>query len=1698
MKKDALQKAAAYSKVRKRRKRWQKVVTCLAAVVVFCTAYALILPAITQERQSYCGRQAHTHDASCWQMCGTVMSCAPSEHVHGDSCYDTFGNALCGYGEAILHSHDPVCYSEDGTLRCGFTERYSHMHGDACYTNNLLCEDTSELHVHSKECYGDKELTCSVQECYIHTHDASCFDGGTKICGILAAGSHVHSETCFADCAPVLICEAAEHTHNDYCYIDTTADVELQSDWEATLPKELEGSWAEKTLAIAQSQLGYCESKSNVIITDSGVTKGYTRYGAWYGDHYGDWCAMFVSFCLNYAEANEEFIPYEANCQRWVEKLTEMELYSPVLAHPVMPGDLIFFDYEDDDSADHVGIVVELIPSNGNDELPKIKTIEGNSSNCVQYREYSITDRSIMGYGDVSLAQKNYELTVPHEKSYTDEAVTIQATYYAAAQIPEEAELSVTKIESDNVYADCYAQAETLLGVNGFGVQEKRITDFRLYDICFVLNGQEIEPKDVVDISITVPNAELLQDETVTVIHYEDEGAEVPDQMNYSIEDNGTLCTSFETDSFSLFAVVTTQDRTNAVLCMSKYNVTSSNIQGLAGTTFMIAGGNYALAINEDAALETKEILTQEDDRMTASEALACWVFERYTGSRYYIKTIQNTATYYLAYVNGALTAVTEKGSATVFTAARSSTNLTLANSNSYINLNASGVSMGSSMTLSLYTIPTGEFTVTFDGQIGNAAYWMNQGQSQTYKYTDSKKWSVTTTNNGYVTLPTAEETPIPGNYPLRLNGWYDIINQVFYDSSMFGQQIRVTNNTIFYPEWIAATYDIGQNEDVVVGQPDTSDFINTYVYDYTELFNTHSANYSESSGTWTFDPDSELGFIFFDYLTSGNIGNISNKNVSVDGVTVNEEKTKGTRGSSTTYPGTITTGIANDARLEALFGYDSFTGRHYLGEGDWLYSYDAETGFYYYNSGCNAASYNQSLQRFYVYEHVVNIDSQNSLNDFLPFTYGTSKNYGSQNKYAEKDNEANYWFGMKSEIKFYLPDDSGSGNNKSSHGTDMQLRFSGDDDVWIFVDGELVLDLGGVHDVVYGEVNFSTGKVTTGQALSSSAVAVDTTGTYADMPGVTYGAAGVTTTDLPHVIEGGKEHTITIYYLERGSSLSNCAVYFNLSPMYELLITKQDASGNEMLEGAQFQVYEDEACTTPASLYLIEDNGTKVESLESIFTTGEDGTVRCWGLLPNKTYWIKEIKPPDGYPGMSEHKIKIDLNAVGEAVSIIIDSNNEEWIFADFYYRISETEHLIGVDVYNDKFVVGEEETVTSINVEKVWAEGSEELPDEITVDLLANGEATGRTMKLNAENNWKGTFYQLPTKDSEGNDIVYSVEEAEVPDGYNVSYEDIPPISETVISREGYWSTTSTLENGRIYRFVANNVAVANISDATLSPVTPSETDTGQQWRATTLGSGFLMTNVSTGRNLTISSTGATASTTTSGNNVTISLSNGQILSQATSYGRNVGLQTRTNQISSSAYNRTTHTVYVWNEPEYEQIEVPGTLRIINTPFSKTVDIPVQKLWDMTVPADSRQEVSVSLYLVTEGENPTVTFIETRSVNAESLWAATFEDIARPSEVSYYCIVENQASEYLVSYGGETVSVLINGQMREAAKVSLDEKGDPVQVEVTNSALIILPETGGIGTQWYTLGGLVLIAASILLLYRNQKRRKEDLASS
>lgn len=273
-------KAGSYAARHKRRSHWRRLLMALACVVVFCTTYALILPAITLENPEaldapVCGLEEHIHSESCFEArpeaqhkqfhccdgSGNLVGISSDLvlHTHDEQCYDPDGTLVCPLPEITAHTHDASCYHASlvsqghhhteecisewvqGELICALPTE-AHVHGEGCYdgSGELICQISEQAHVHTDECYerlpvyscnqeesedvyGEQELTCQRREVFPHTHSTDCYDGsGNLTCGHLQVVSHQHTEDCYdlveVPAEDILTCEIPEHTHDESCY----------------------------------------------------------------------------------------------------------------------------------------------------------------------------------------------------------------------------------------------------------------------------------------------------------------------------------------------------------------------------------------------------------------------------------------------------------------------------------------------------------------------------------------------------------------------------------------------------------------------------------------------------------------------------------------------------------------------------------------------------------------------------------------------------------------------------------------------------------------------------------------------------------------------------------------------------------------------------------------------------------------------------------------------------------------------------------------------------------------------------------------------------------------------------------------------------------------------------------------------------------------------------------------------------------------------------------------------------------------------------------------------------------------------------------------------------------------------------------------------------------------------------------------
>jgi len=496
-----------------------------------------------------CGREEseeHRHDESCYETSRELTCGVDSDHSHTDACYeweqvlscdlptepaeDAQPVLVCTKPEIILHRHTSDCFDADGNLICGQTQVLEHRHSDACFetvaepvdTGTLTCTDTA--HVHTARCYGTWELVCGQEE---HTHSEACTQNEQEETVFCGKDAHTHGEAC-RDENGELVCGTEEHTHSLACYADPGADVETAEIWEQTFAGvTLTGNWRQDTLAIAETQLDYAESTKNYVVAEDGKTvKGYTRYGAWCGEPYGDWNVMFLSFCLHYAGV--EGVPPDRDCGGWVTAWADA--FEPAQSHTPAVGDLVLFDRDGDGTADRAGLVAQITDSG-------FAAMEGDAEDAVRLLTYGADDPGILGYINLPEGPKEFTLT-----AQTETGITVTITGESASLPYPAREITVTVTEVTD--GERRTIRDQILGEEQAEPERSYLLDITLWH-----GEDEIEPTGSVTVTFSGIDTEGLYPK----VYHIDTNAQTATDMEAKTGENGDV--TIDTDHFSLYEI---------------------------------------------------------------------------------------------------------------------------------------------------------------------------------------------------------------------------------------------------------------------------------------------------------------------------------------------------------------------------------------------------------------------------------------------------------------------------------------------------------------------------------------------------------------------------------------------------------------------------------------------------------------------------------------------------------------------------------------------------------------------------------------------------------------------------------------------------------------------------------------------------------------------------------------------------------------------------------------------------------------------------------------------------------------------------------------------------------------------------------------------------------------------------------------
>lgn len=340
------------------------------------------------------------------------------------------------------------------------------------------------------------------------------------------------------------------------------------------------------------------------------------------------------------------------------------------------------------------------------------------------------------------------------------------------------------------------------------------------------------------------------------------------------------------------------------------------------------------------------------------------------------------------------------------------------------------------------------------------------------------------------------------------------------------------------------------------------------------------------------------------------------------------------------------------------------------------------EDGYYSFDADSQNATYEKASNKFTRSDRTCM--DQDSTPCFAPFG-----NDSDNNKYS---------FGMNLGAEFYMPKDGKVDNHN------MVFDFTGDDDVWVFIDGVLVLDLGGIHQALDGSIDFATGKIT-----------YDKTQSNGNSPAATiaeaFRKAGEKWDSTPY-----KTHHLSFFYLERGDGGSNCMIKFNLpvKPSKAIDIEKETLGTIGANERFQFQLFVDSSLTPYQGKYSVYNAYTN-QVVQSDLQTGNNGVIT---LTKGQFARVQS----DDFTDDTTYKVR-ELNSSDYTVSAngspMTQQNSGDSAYAETgLFTVGETSH---VTIVNSN-------VKPSNNKSIVKTDGGD--GDQYTLYLTASGDSTSSTV--------------------------------------------------------------------------------------------------------------------------------------------------------------------------------------------------------------------------------------------------------------------------------------------------------------------------------------------------------------------------------
>lgn len=470
------------------------------------------------------------------------------------------------------------------------------------------------------------------------------------------------------------------------------------------------------------------------------------------------------------------------------------------------------------------------------------------------------------------------------------------------------------------------------------------------------------------------------------------------------------------------------------------------------------------------------------------------------------------------------------------------------------------------------------------------------------------------------------------------------------------------------------------------------------------------------------------------------------------------------------------------------------------------------ENGYYYYDSGENYAVYYSDDNSFVLYDRpgVNNGGAVQGFGNFFPFnavTEGPGTSDGVlMSTVSSIDPSINHYFGVHMSTRFIQL------NGGLTAGKPVTYEFSGDDDVWVFIDGVLVADLGGIHDAASVKIDFSTGKIWINNKKQEKTL-------------------GALLNTGSNTLADNTRHTLDFFYLERGNVDSNMVLKYNLVTQPESSLIKIDQLGDPVA-GAEFSLYAADNLSTAIA------TGTTDREGRFIFMDPEDSTPLTIQGLYNKykdskddagnNLIVKETDTPAGYRTIDQVGLSFFVSKQEEEGEVLLLSNSiwdkgayampKVTVSASGFIELLGTKGEEAISLENDPLMFA---VVYQKQGEDDWRpvsgdpiHGWHVEPDSNWDSVLRAAKANPYVFQLTSNGSYQVTIENLP------GDIetYYYICNDETTAKYTVAYYYTEANNLDEAKKENTWRIDSQSENHSLTRSFSMDLYITNIKNRLL----------------------------------------------------------------------------------------------------------------------------------------------------------------------------------------------------------------------------------------------------------------------------------------